>query len=50
MSADNRSDLLALFRSIEEAKDVIDKFERGEINLPEAIRLLQAATANICLG
>ena len=46
MSADNRSDLLAMFRSIEEAKDAIDKFERGEINLPEAIRLLQAATAN----
>jgi hypothetical protein len=48
MTADNRSDLLAMFQSVEEAKAAIDKFERGEINLPEAIRLLQAATANIC--
>ena len=49
MPKDNRSNLLSMFRSIEEAKDAIDKFERGEINLPEAIRRLQAATVSICL-
>lgn len=48
MPADNGSELLAMFQSIEFAKDAIDKFERGEINLSEAIRLLQAATADIC--
>jgi hypothetical protein len=47
MLARTRKDLLAMFRSIEQAKDAIQKFERGEINLPEAIRRIHDATARV---
>ncbi len=43
----NRNRLLTMFRVIEQTKDAVEKYERGEINLPEAIRRIQAATAGV---
>lgn len=38
-----RSDLLAMYRVIEQAKDAVEKFERGEMNLAEAIGTIRDA-------
>jgi hypothetical protein len=47
MHARTRTQLLAMFRVLEQTKDAVEKYERGEINLPEAIRLIKAATARV---
>lgn len=45
MRADTREEMLAMFRLIEEARDAIEKFERGEMNVRDAVRQIVAATA-----
>jgi hypothetical protein len=47
MVAPNSDELLAMFCVIEAAKDAVEKFENGEINVREAIRLLREATVHL---
>ncbi len=47
MVAPNSDELLAMFHVIEAAKNAVEKFENGEINVREAIRLLRDATARL---
>jgi hypothetical protein len=45
MRPNEREELLAMFRLIETAKDAIERFERGEMNIRDAIQQIVAATA-----
>ncbi len=43
MGSHNTSELLAMYRVIEAAKDAIEQFEAGEVSVCEAVRLIRAA-------
>lgn len=46
MVAHNSDELLAMYRVIQAAKDAVEKFEQGEINVREAVRMIRDATAH----
>ena len=43
MPAPSRNELLAMYRVIVQAKDAVEQFERGEINLTEAVGIIRNA-------
>ncbi len=47
MTSKDTAEMLAMFRVIEAAKEAVHKFEQGELNVREAIRLIQEATADV---
>lgn len=47
MAAHNTDELLAMFRVIAVAKEAVEKYEAGEVNVGEAIRLIREATAHL---
>lgn len=46
--ARKQDELLAMFRVIEAAKEAVQRFENGEINVAEAIRRIMDAAARVC--
>jgi hypothetical protein len=46
MLAQDASAMLAMFRVIEVAKRAVEDFERGELNVREAVRLIEEAAAD----
>jgi len=42
-----KQELLAMFRVIEAAKQAVQGFERGEINVAEAVRRIMDAAASV---
>lgn len=45
MGNETVGEMLAMFAAIQAAKDAIDRYEQGELNVREALRLIQDATA-----
>jgi hypothetical protein len=46
MLIQNAAVMLAMFRVIEVAKCAVEDFEKGELNVREAVRLIQDAAAD----
>jgi hypothetical protein len=46
MLAQDVTAMLAMFRVIEVAKCAVEEFEKGELNVREAVRLIQDAAAD----
>jgi hypothetical protein len=46
MLIQNAAEMLAMFRAIEVAKCAVEEFEKGELNVREAVRFIQGAAAD----